>query len=57
MDKVLNKPDFVQAGMLAWNHLTTVFEPQKKTVITSPEEFKEFYSLIISHLLDEETSE
>ena len=56
MNKLLNKQDFLQAGMMAWNDLCVIFDAEKKARFTSTEEFSEFYSLMIDRLLEEEKS-
>jgi hypothetical protein len=54
MNKLLNKQDFLQAGMMAWNDLSVIFDAEKKARFTSTEEFGEFYGLLIDRLLEEE---
>jgi hypothetical protein len=56
MNKLLNKQDFLQAGMMAWNDLSVIFDAEKNARFTSTEEFSEFYSLMIDRLLEEEKS-
>ena len=56
MDKLMNQPEFVRAGMISWNQLTAIFDDPSATKFTSAKEFKEFYSLLIDRLLEEEKS-
>lgn len=56
MNTQLNKQDFLQAGMMAWNDLSVIFDAEKKARFTSTEEFSEFYSLMMDRLLEEEKS-
>ena len=57
MNEVYNDNEFMEAGMRSWNTLTQIFEPGSPVNFETTEEFKEFYSLVIDRLFEEEFAE
>ena len=49
--------DFIEAGMAAWNALTKFIGSEENAVYTNPEEFEDFYVIVMSKLLEETESE
>ena len=54
MTDVTNDNQFCEAGMYAWNTLSVLLEADEARPFDNVEEFKEFYSLVIDRLFEEE---
>ena len=54
MTDVTNDTQFCEAGMYAWNTLSVLLESDEARPFDNVEEFKEFYTLVIDRLFEEE---
>ncbi len=56
MNKIPMNRDFIEAGMIAWNTLSSFTEEEYK-VYDDIEEFSDFYKVVMTKLLEETEEE
>lgn len=49
--------EMIEAGRLAWNKMESYFSEKAEFFDPQDNEFKSFYTQLVTHLLEEETSE
>ena len=52
----IENAEVIEAGMKAWNQLTVLMDDSPET-FDHPEDFREFYKLVMERLLEEEVSD